>query len=361
MSLQRPTDQPLFLYDLVFATRRPRLTGIERYAINMFCASARRQEGVIAIVADARLLPPGMPVIEAGSFPMGWILLRKQLSAEQMRKGIMICASVPPSPSLLRSRMPMARIIHDDFAWSRSKALSLSGRLLFRDYEALTLKRHDLIFAPTQIARDDLAATLGRDDIGIAGNAPGLDPLGPQQKPPALGSLTNFVLMVGTVEPRKNYEQAARIVRRKLNSDVPFVVAGRRGWQGSGDALESVNASGKLIWLQDADDDELRWLYHHCQQFLSLSHAEGFNMPLVEAGIAGCPILCTDLPIHRAVAPPWARFIPAGADDEVIAQALRKPFPDTVGIESYRTQFSWETVADTVESRLKAIWHERVV
>jgi glycosyltransferase involved in cell wall biosynthesis len=95
----------------------------------------------------------------------------------------------------------------------------------------------------------------------------------------------------------------------------------------------------------------MAWLYANCSAFLSLSHAEGFNMPLVEAGIAGCQIVCSDLPIHRSVAPQDSVFMNARASlaevAAMIRQAAARPRVDR---PAYRARFSWDEVARNVSA-----------
>jgi glycosyltransferase involved in cell wall biosynthesis len=98
-------------------------------------------------------------------------------------------------------------------------------------------------------------------------------------------------------------------------------------------------------------------LYRNAGIFLTLSHAEGFNMPLVEAGSYGLPVICSDLPIHRSVAPPWARFTSTDVDAEVLRLLLNGAAarPEPEAITRYGERFSWATVCDNIERPLLAI------
>lgn len=352
---------PLIVYDLVFATRGGKLTGIERYALNMFRAAAGRSQNVIGIVANRAGLTSDLPVIETGGFRKGWLNMRRFLAGVDRRNTVMICPSIPISPSMLMSPIPTARIIHDDFAWSRPKSLPISGRMLFRHYESLVMNRNRLLFAPTEIARSALSQTLARDDVLLSGNAPGIALSGPERRPPAVMEGLDFVLMVGTVEPRKNYERAIHLVESGKTAGKTIVVAGRGGWHTSVESLGNAAAGAKLIWLEDADDAQLRWLYRNCAVFLTLSHAEGFNMPLVEAGCFGAAALCSDIPIHRSVTPPWGRIIPVNASNDDIDSMLRNGYARPSDPAKYAKRFSWATIAQTVEDALIKRWREQAI
>jgi glycosyltransferase involved in cell wall biosynthesis len=116
---------------------------------------------------------------------------------------------------------------------------------------------------------------------------------------------TPAVLMVGTLEPRKGYDQtlAAFDLLWDQKSVAPLlIIVGRSGWKTEvlQAALRSHIQLGKnLIWLEDASDEFLSHLYGACKGVLCASHAEGFGLPLVEAVLHGKPILARDISVFR--------------------------------------------------------------
>ncbi|KUM23412.1 hypothetical protein AU467_33610 [Mesorhizobium loti] len=48
-------------------------------------------------------------------------------------------------------------------------------------------------------------------------------------------------------------------------------------------------------------DDDLRALYDGCDALIAASFAEGFGLPIVEAGHFGKPVLASDIPVFREV------------------------------------------------------------
>ena len=133
----------------------------------------------------------------------------------------------------------------------------------------------------------------------------GADALGdPQGTGPVAGlpegvPSQRYVLVVGTVEPRKNHgvlldafdELWAR------GSDLHLVVVGRPGWRNEAvvQRLEGHPEVGRrLHWFQRADDAELWRLYRDALVVAVPSATEGFGLPVVEAFGHGVPVVASD-------------------------------------------------------------------
>jgi glycosyltransferase involved in cell wall biosynthesis len=117
-----------------------------------------------------------------------------------------------------------------------------------------------------------------------------------------LGIGDDFLLTVGTIEPRKNittlvsaFEECARA--RPL-STLQLVIAGNRGWL-SGPLLEAVEKSPlrkRIILTEYLNDEELRALYSSCRAFVYPSIYEGFGLPPLEAMACGAPVITSRIP-----------------------------------------------------------------
>jgi glycosyltransferase involved in cell wall biosynthesis len=88
----------------------------------------------------------------------------------------------------------------------------------------------------------------------------------------------DYVLAVGTLEPRKNLARVAQAVDGELR------VVGARGWGG-------VEPPANVTWLGDVSDEELASLYRGARCLVYASLYEGFGIPVAEALACGCPIV----------------------------------------------------------------------
>ena len=118
-----------------------------------------------------------------------------------------------------------------------------------------------------------------------------------------------FLLAVGTLEIRKNYELLLRIVQLadERDQEIPhFVFVGMPGW-GTTDLIKQLVSNEKLeksiTWLTDVDDGQLKWLYENCEGLLSPSFSEGYGLPVGEAKLFSKPTFLSDIAVYRELFP----------------------------------------------------------
>jgi glycosyltransferase involved in cell wall biosynthesis len=129
-----------------------------------------------------------------------------------------------------------------------------------------------------------------------------------------LGVRDQFLLSVGTLEPRKNLPrliEAYGIARRSLPEPWPLVVVGPPGWGPELEPREGVVFTGRV------GDGTLASLYARARLLAYVPFEEGFGLPPVEAMRFGTPVVSSPLPTTGGAA---REVDPTRVDD--IAQAL---------------------------------------
>ena len=114
-----------------------------------------------------------------------------------------------------------------------------------------------------------------------------------------------FVLMVGTIEPRKNHKLLLEAYDKELKKQgYHIIMAGYMGWN-----MESFERKlkehpdyGKGIYhFEGLGDKEINYLYQKAQCLVFASYTEGFGLPIVEALQRGTPVVAADVSVLREV------------------------------------------------------------
>jgi glycosyltransferase involved in cell wall biosynthesis len=158
-----------------------------------------------------------------------------------------------------------------------------------------------------------------------------------------LGIPDDYVVFVGSAEPRKNLGTLLRAVERVR--DVCLVVVGPPGW---GDVSEQLHASrAVIVGYQPAD--VVRSLVAGANALCLPSLYEGFGLPVLEAMAAGTRVLASDDAAIREVAGGHAELIdPLDVDAWAIALTSLVSRPRAGPNEAARAHartFTWERSA----------------
>jgi glycosyltransferase involved in cell wall biosynthesis len=127
-------------------------------------------------------------------------------------------------------------------------------------------------------------------------------------------ALGEFLLMVGTIEPRKSHAVALDAMERlwAAGGDLKLCIAGKEGWMVD-DLMKRIREHAqfgkRLFLLEQTSDSDIHALYAEAAGVLCLSKGEGFGLPIVEAANCGTPVLCSDIPVFREVAGSFATYV----------------------------------------------------
>lgn len=106
----------------------------------------------------------------------------------------------------------------------------------------------------------------------------------------------NFILFLGTLEPRKNIKgliSAFEIFKIKENADYKLVIVGPRGWlyRKILECAEKSPASDDIKFINYITPEEKFVFYKLAKLFIYPSFYEGFGFPPLEAAQAGTPVI----------------------------------------------------------------------
>jgi glycosyltransferase involved in cell wall biosynthesis len=240
-----------------------------------------------------------------------------------------------------RSPVPTVLTVHDLAILRAPEAFPRWHRLYGTAGLRRVLRAADAIVAVSEFTRREVVelAAVAEERVRVVPN--GVDPVFTPDGPRAEG---DYVLAVGTLEPRKNLERAVEAARE---AGVELRVVGARGWGG-------VDVDG---WVGEIPDSELAALYRGARSVLYPSLYEGFGLPVLEAMACGTPVV-TSLDTAMAEIARDAAVLVDPLDVSAIAAGIvaadaRRDELSRAGLERAR-EFTWQRSADAVVE----LWRE---
>ena len=167
----------------------------------------------------------------------------------------------------------------------------------------------------------------------------------------------DFLLFVGTLEPRKNLLTLLRAfaqILRETSLRPQLVIAGGEGWlmDETFSAMCEEDIREHLCLTGYLNDDDLRALYSSCHAFIYPSLYEGFGLPPLEAMACGAPVIASSVSALQETLADAAILVDP-LDANVLASRMIALLEDGARrdelIERGRaraSQFSWQTTAE---------------
>lgn len=88
--------------------------------------------------------------------------------------------------------------------------------------------------------------------------------------------------------------------------------------------IQNAGIEANVLLLSGISESELQWCYRNCEALLAPSLTEGFGLPVAEALLAGCRVVCSDIRPFRELGGDHCRYFSLGLNaEEDFAQAVR--------------------------------------
>ncbi|MDY6933969.1 MAG: glycosyltransferase family 1 protein [Spirochaetota bacterium] len=198
-------------------------------------------------------------------------------------------------PLFLPRKIKVAVTIHDVVFKLFPDTITIGNKLFYNLFFPFFIKKANWFFTGTETSRSELKQYLRIDkEIFVIYN--GLDKS--KYIPPDDIEKDDYILFVGTLQPRKNLKgliQAYNIISNKIKERL--VIVGASGWKNSslntliGNLPESTLK--KIDFKGYVSGDELISLYQRAKIFAAPSLHEGFGLIILEAMSSKTPVMST--------------------------------------------------------------------
>jgi glycosyltransferase involved in cell wall biosynthesis len=236
-----------------------------------------------------------------------------------------------------------------------------------------SVARADAIIAISDRTKQDLVAELGVEPDRITvihlGVEESFHPLPAETVRPRLAGLGvsgDYLLSVGTLEPRKNYPLLIRALAR-ITGKPALVIAGGRGWKYREvlREIERQRLQSQVRLLGYLPRDDLVTLYNGARMLVLPSIYEGFGLPLLQGMACGTPVLASNTSSLPEIGGDAAAYFVSQSEDSLVAE-LTRLLNDPAELDAMRRRgcerarrFTWERTAEQTLGVLRAVLSSR--
>jgi glycosyltransferase involved in cell wall biosynthesis len=323
------------------------LSGVPRHAINLArCLLSRPEVTEIHLMAapwqmdfvadaapcaDARLHLHAAPIGNSASSRNFWYYAQLPKQAAQLKADIVHLAyPVPVRKGAFHC--PVVVTLHDLYPYDIPENFGFPKVLFNRAVLQQCLRRVDAIacVSKSTLTRLEQLNPLLTRKASVIYNS--VEPFADSaaKAPPQWRGLP-FLLCVAQHRRNKNILLVLEVFQRLLQaqqiaSHTQLFIVGIQGPETS--AIERfIAASGlskSVVLLNGISDAQLHWCYLNCGLVVAASTLEGFGLPVAEALLAGCSVVCSDIPAFREVGSVHCQYVSLGPHQvESFASALR--------------------------------------
>ena len=226
-----------------------------------------------------------------------------------------------------------------------------------------SLRRASRILVPSQFTKDEIRRYYGtaEEKIVVIPNAVSdvflVTSVGETALQEKYSLPKQFILFVGTLQPRKNIPLLIRAFAEvtKRIPDIELVIVGNRQGHHFDSAIDSVieelDLSMKVHFPGYIAEEDLPGIMRCASLFVFPSFYEGFGIPLLVAMSQNVPVACSDIPCLREVAGDAAQYFDpmsvASCQEKLYTLLIQKELRESVVTlgKSRSGFFSWKKSA----------------
>ena len=265
------------------------------------------------------------------------------------RLGDILHAPTPVTPFWKKPKCKLIITVHDLTPLIFPQYHNWKRRIFFRLLLKHIISMSDAIIVDSQSTKKDVSTFFSTPEnkINVVHLASDMKPNN-VQLPSKYGIKGDYLLYVGTVEPRKNLSRLIEAFHQ-LDQKLKLVIVGVSGWDNKA-VYKTKNPN--IIFTGYVPEEDLPVFYCNAKLLIYPSLYEGFGFPILEAMNCGCPVITSNVSSMPEVAGDAALLVDPYSVEEIkravqklLSDAqLRKRLIDNGMRQAMR--FSWGKTAD---------------
>jgi len=180
-------------------------------------------------------------------------------------------------------------------------------------------------------------------------------------KPNKFNKIKNYILYVGRFNDRKNINVLLNSFKYFQKKNLKLVLVGNKSHKFIS-LKKSINKNliqSNVKIINNATDNNVKWLYKNADVFCFPSFAEGFGLPPIEAMSNGCPVVVSNILVHKEVCGDAALYFDPNDKYDLANninrflndKKLKSKFIDK-GLKRSK-KFDWAKSSEKIEKNLK--------
>lgn len=249
-------------------------------------------------------------------------------------------------------KVKVVMTVHDVIPFLHPQWHPWKRKLYFKYILKYRLQQVDHIISVSHSTKHDLIKYLGVSSEKIT-----VIHLGAPEyfKPQNKVQKGNYILGVGTFEPRKNFEGLIRSfsrLKRQYRIKEKLIIVGKQGWFLKDIANLQKEYGTDILFKGYVDENELVELYQLAKVFIYPSFYEGFGLPVIEAMACGCPVITSNHSSLPEVGGAAALYVNPEDTDQISRKIYQVLSDQNLQEEMTRkgimqvSKFSWEKCAE---------------
>ena len=266
-------------------------------------------------------------------------------------------------------------IIHDVLPFTSTPHFSGHSTKSLQDFCVRVVSISSMVLCVSKATRDDLSAWYTKQGIAIPPMyvfrlgenfefAKAERPTEDAFKNSDLKG-SDYIITVGTFEAKKNHTLLYYVYKLAAYRGIELpklVIVGRRGWKTDhiyDFMTQDPQVNDKFVFLHDASDENLSWLYDHALLSVFPSFAEGWGMPIAESIARGIPCACSNTTSMTEIAEGYVRHFSPASTDECLSVIHDMLNPETlVGLRMKCKEYketSWDESYKQIRDYMKEV------
>lgn len=239
-----------------------------------------------------------LPVRKPQLTYLSWHTLRRPHVEQWIGEQDVVHATSPNVvPACRDARLVLT--VHDLVWWRFPQGLTFWGRYFHRTGLEIATREASAIATDSEATRADVFERMGQaiDRSKVRCVHLGTDFRAERDAnriaavKAAHGIAGEYVLAIGTLEPRKNHRrlvEAFQALPVEIRARTQLVIVGAEGWGIVGDPF---GGADRVVWTSYLSDDDMRALLSGATVFAYPSLFEGFGLPILEAMACEVPVI----------------------------------------------------------------------